>query len=343
MPADSIMEYERLIGDLKAKRFKPIYLLHGDESYFIDQIVDYIENNALNDMEKAFNQSILYARDIEIGDVIESARRYPMMASHQVIIVKEAQVYKKLDDFEAYFENPVPTTILVIAVKGKKVDGRSKLYKLAQKYVSFESKKLYEDSELPRWIRHYFKDRKKEISESNCMLIADHVGSDLSKLANELDKLLINVENETEISEVLIEQQIGISKDFNVFELMSAIAHRNSKRVFFINHHLSSNKDFSIIPLLTQFNSFFMKAIIMKQQNIRDQKAMAAMGVRFPQSKEYEKLLANYGVLELEKIIALVAEYDLKSKGYNQNNVDDSELMKEFLFKILYRPHLEPM
>jgi DNA polymerase-3 subunit delta len=175
------------------------------------------------------------------------------------------------------------------------------------------------------------------------MLIADHVGSDLSKIANELDKLLINTENESDISETLIEQQIGISKEFNVFELMSAIANRNSKRVFYINHHLSGNKDFSIIPLLTQFNSFFMKAIIMKQQNIRDQKAMAALGVRFPQSREYEKLLANYGVQDLERIMALVAEYDLKSKGFNQNGIEDKELMKELLFKILYRPQLEPM
>jgi DNA polymerase III subunit delta len=343
VPADSIMEYERLFGELKAKRFKPIYLLHGDEAYFIDQIVDYIEQHALNEMEKAFNLSILYAKDVEISQVIESAKRYPMMANHQVIIVKEAQFFKKIDEFESYFEHPVPTTILVIAVKGKKVDGRSKLYKLAQKHVCFEAKKLYEDSELPRWIKQYLKAHQKDISDANCMLIADHVGSDLSKVANELDKLLINTENESEISEALIEQQIGISKEFNVFELMGALAHRNSKRVFYINHHLSGNKEFSIIPLLTQMNSFFMKAIVMKQQNIRDQKAMAAIGVRFPQSRDYEKLLANYGVLELEHIMKLISEYDLKSKGFNQSSVEDSELMKELLFKILYRPQLEPM
>jgi DNA polymerase-3 subunit delta len=325
------MEYERLFGELKAKRFKPIYLLHGEEAYFIDQIVDYIEQHALNEMEKAFNLSILYAKDLEISQVVESARRYPMMANHQVIIVKEAQFFKKLDDFEPYFEQPVPTTILVVAVKGKKVDGRSKLYKLAQKHVCFEAKKLYEDSELPRWIKQYLKAHQKEISDANCMLIADHVGSDLSKVANELDKLLINTENESEISEALIEQQIGISKEFNVFELMSALAHRNAKRVFYINHHLIGNKEFSIIPLLTQMNSFFMKAIVMKQHHIRDQKAMAAIGVRFPQSRDYEKLLANFGV------------YDLKSKGFNQTQVEDSELMKELLFKILYRPQLEPM
>lgn len=341
MPADSIMEYEKLINELKGKKFKPVYLLHGDESYFIDEIVNYIEEHALTEMEKAFNLSVLYARDIEINAVIESARRFPMMANHQVIIVKEAQAYKKLDDFEAYFEKPVPTTILVIAVKGKKVDGRSKLFKAAQKYVCFEAKKLYEDSELPRWIKQFLKAKGKEISEANCMLIADHLGSDLSKVANELNKLLLNTEGVSEIDEGLITEFIGVSKEFNVFELMSALAHRNNRRVFYINHHICGNKDFSIIPLLTQFNNFFMKAVIMKQQNIRDVKGMMALGVRFPQAKEYEKLLSNFSLNELENTMALIAEYDLKSKGFNQIGAGDAELMKELLFKILYRPSLE--
>lgn len=237
MPADSIMEYEKLVAELKSRRFQPIYLLHGEEAYFIDEVVNFIEQHALNDMEKAFNQTILYARDVEVAAVMESARRFPMMANHQVIIVKEAQAFKKLDDFESYFEKPVPTTILVIAIKGKKVDGRSKLFRLAQKYVCFESKKLYEETELPRWIRQYLKSKKLEISEPNAVLIADHVGSDLSKVANELDKLAINMEGGGEVTEAMIMDQIGISKEFNVFELMSALAHRNNKRIFYINHH----------------------------------------------------------------------------------------------------------
>jgi DNA polymerase-3 subunit delta len=340
VPADNIQEYAKINHDLKAKKFQPVYLLHGEESYFIDEIVNYIENNALTEGERAFNQTIFYAKDIEINAVLDNARRYPMMSNYQVIIVKEAQGYKKLDDFEPYFDNPVPSTILVICVKGKKVDGRSKLYKVSKKYVNFESKKLYEDSELPRWIKQHLKERGMEISESNCILIAEHVGSDLSKIANELEKLLINKGELTEVNEAMIEKYIGISKEFNVFELLSALAHRNTKRSFYINYHMSSAKDFSIIPLLTQFNSFFMKGVVIKQTQVRDQKGMMAMGIGFRQVKDFEKLTANYSLAELEKAMSLVAEYDLKSKGLNQTSVADSELMKELLFKIFYRPSL---
>ncbi len=340
MPADSIQEYAKIIQDLKAKKFYPIYLLYGEETFFIDEIADYIEANVLTDAEKAFNQTILYAKDIEISAVLENARRYPMMANHQVIIVKEAQGYKKLDDFEPYFEKPVPSTVLVICVKGKKVDGRSKLYKLSKKFVSYESKRLYEDSELPRWIKQFLGERGLQISDSNCMLIADHVGSDLSKVANELQKLIINKGELSEVNEQMIEKYIGVSKDFNVFELLSAIAHRNTKRTFYINHHMSSAKDFSIIPLLSQFNSFFMKGVVLKQTQVKDQKGMMAQGIGFRQIKDFEKLLSNFNLLELERSMALVAEYDLKSKGVNQTMVGDQELMKELLFKIFYRPGL---
>ncbi|MDP1728402.1 MAG: DNA polymerase III subunit delta [Bacteroidota bacterium] len=340
MPADNLQEYAKIMQDLKAKRFQPVYLLYGEESYFIDEISDYIELNALTESEKAFNQSVLYARDIEINNVLENARRFPMMANYQVIILKEAQGYKKLDDFEPYFEKPVPSTILVINIKGKKIDGRSKLFKLSKKYVSFESKKLYEDSELPKWIKQNLAENGLGISDTNAMLIADHLGSDLAKVANEIQKLLINRGDQTEVTEAMIEKYIGVSKEFNVFELLSAVAHRNGKRIFYISHHMSNNKDFSIIPLLAQFNSFFIKGLVLKQKNLRDQKGMMSLGIGFRQIRDYEKLLANYNSAEMEKIIALVAEYDLKSKGVNQNTVDDIDLMKEFLFNILLRPEL---
>lgn len=338
MPADSIQEYSKIISDLKARKFYPVYLLHGEESYFIDEIVSIIENTALTESERAFNQTIFYAKDVEINSVVEAARRYPMMANYQVIVVKEAQGYKKLDDFEAYFENPVPTTILVVSVKGKKVDGRSKLYKASKKHISFESKKLYEDSELPAWIKKFLQERGLKINDTNCLLIADHLGSDLSKVANELEKLLINKGDSAEVDEAMIQKHIGVSKDFNVFELMTALAQRNGKRIFYINHHMSSAKDFSIIPLLAQFNSFFMKGVVLKQTGVKDQKSMMAMGIGFRQIKDFEKLQGNYSMAELEKAMALVAEYDLKSKGVNQTMVGDAELMKELLFKILYRP-----
>jgi DNA polymerase-3 subunit delta len=340
VPSDNQLAYSKIINDLKSRKFYPVYILHGEEPYFIDEITGYLEKNVLTEAEKAFNQTVFYAKDIEIGSIIEAAKRYPMMASHQVIIVKEAQGFKKLDELDTYLENPVPSTILVLSFKGKKIDGRTKLAKSGKHHFCFESKKLYEDSELPRWIKQYLTEGGLGISELNCALIADHVGNDLSKVVNELDKLLINKGDYSEVNESMIEKHIGISKDFNVFELLTAIAYRNTKRAFFINHHLSSAKDFSIIPLLAQFNSFFMKGVVLKQTQVKDQKGMMSMGIGFRQIKDYEKLIANYTLNEMEIIMGLIAEYDLKSKGVNQVPVNDQELMKELLFKVFYRKEL---
>lgn len=340
MPSDNQLAYSKIINDLKSKKFYPVYVLHGEEPYFIDEISDYIEKHALTDAEKAFNQTVFYAKDVELCSIIEAAKRYPMMANHQVIIVKEAQGFKKLDELDNYIDNPVPSTILVLCFKGKKIDGRTKLAKSGKHHYCFESKKLYEDSELPRWIKQYLNEGGLGVSDLNCSLIADHVGSDLSKVVNELDKILINKGDFTELTEAMIEKYIGISKDFNVFELLTAIAFRNTKRAFFINHHMSSAKDFSIIPLLAQFNGFFMKGVVLKQSQIRDQKGMLSLGIGYRQIKDYEKLLANFSLSELEYVMSLVAEYDLKSKGVNQVVVDDQELMKELLFKIFHRKEL---
>ncbi|MFY8020825.1 MAG: DNA polymerase III subunit delta [Bacteroidia bacterium] len=335
MPADSLQDFQKITQELKARKFQPIYLLYGEEPYFIDEISNFIEEHALNEMEKAFNQTILYAKDVEIAQVLESARRFPMMASHQVIIVKEAQNWKKLDELDSYFEKPVPTTILVICIKGKKVDGRSKLYKLSKKYVSFEAKKLYEDNELPKWIIQQVHIKGFEISEHNALLIADFIGSDLSRIKNEIEKLIINKDRDKEIGQDEIENFIGVSKEFNTFELLSALATKNTKRVFYINHHMSDKKDFSIIPLLAMMNSYFAKALAFKQGGIKDSRSMMSTGMNPKQAKDYERLLVNYSQASIEKILGIVSEYDLKSKGVNQNAIGDVELMKELLFKII--------
>jgi DNA polymerase-3 subunit delta len=335
MPADNILEFQKIIQELKTRKFQPIYLLYGEEPYFIDEIQNFIEDHTLTEAEKAFNQTILYGKDVEIPTVLEHARRFPMMASHQVIIVKEAQNWKKLDDLEPYFEKPVPTTILVISVKGKKVDGRSKLFKLSKKYVSFEAKKLYEDNELPKWIIQQVHSKGFKISEHNAALIADFVGSDLNRIKNEIDKLILNKDKDKEIGQDEIENFIGVSKEFNTFELLSALATKNTKRLFYINHHMSDKKDFSIIPLLAMMNSYFIKALGLKQNGVKDSRSIMSSGMNPKQAKDYERLLVNYSQSSIEKIIGIVAEYDLKSKGVNQNAVGDVELMKELLFKIL--------
>jgi len=335
MPPDNNQDYQKIIQELKARKFQPVYLLHGEEPYFIDEISNFIEEHALTEMEKAFNQTILYGKDAEIPLVIESARRFPMMASHQVIIVKEAQNWKKLDELEPYFQKPVPTTILVICVKGKKVDGRTNLFKLAKKYVNFEAKKLYEDNELPKWIIQLVHSKGFEISEHNAALIADFIGSDLSRIKNEIEKLILNKDKDKEIGQDEIESYIGVSKEFNTFELLSAIATKNTKRVFYINHHMSDKKAFSIIPLLAMMNSYFAKALGFKQGGIKDSRSIMSTGVNPKQAKDYERLLVIYSQSSIERILGIVAEYDLKSKGVNLTSVDDVELMKELLFKIL--------
>jgi DNA polymerase-3 subunit delta len=201
------------------------------------------------------------------------------------------------------------------------------------------TKKMY-DSQLPEWVNQMVASHKLTIAPKALHLLVDHIGNDLSRLQNEVEKLAVNLAGRKNITEDDIEKYIGVSKDFNVFELLTAVAQRNTKRAFFINHHLSGTKEFSIIPLLSQFNSFFMKGVVLKQTQVKDQKGMMALGIGFRQIKDYEKLLANFNMHELENTMALVAEYDLKSKGVNQSTTNDQELMKEFLFRVFYRPGL---
>ncbi len=335
MPAENLQEFHKIIQDLKSGKTAPIYLLHGEETYFVDEIASYIEHHALNEMEKAFNQHVFYAKDVEIGQVIEASRRFPMMANHQVVIVKEAQNWRQIDDLLPYFEHPVPSTILVICYKGKKVDGRSKLLKISKKFVSFESKKLYEESELPKWISNLVKTKGFAIDDQNTLLIADFIGNDLNRINNELDKLIINKAQDKQITQQDIENYIGISKEFNTFELIKAIAQKNARKVFHINHHLSNKKEFSIIPFLAMLNGYVTKSCDLKQRGLKDQKSIMSAGVNFMQAKDYEHFLQHYSLTGLYAILSLIAAFDLRSKGVDQNALSDMELMKEFLFNVL--------
>lgn len=328
------IDFQKIMQDLKSKRFAPIYILSGDEFYFIDELSDYIEKNALTDAEKGFNQMVVYAKDTEIKQVVESARRFPMMANYQVIILKEAQVYKNLDDFEQYFEKPVPSTILVISLKGKKLDKRTKLYKFASKHIIFESKKLYEN-QLPKWIMKYLSDKGFSINEKSAALIADSLGSDLSKISNELEKLLINKNKDKTITDADVEANIGISREFNSFELISAICARNTARSFYINQRLSKSKEFSIIPFLTQLCNLLSKSYILSKSKASEKKAIEmALGLNYFQAQDVSNAIKNYTSDKIERMLRLCAEYDLKSKGIGSATNSDSALMQELLVKI---------
>jgi len=332
--SESNLDYHKILQDLKGKRFAPIYVLTGDEFYFIDEISDFIEKNALTESEKGFNQMVVYAKDTEIRQVVESAKRFPMMANYQVIILKEAQLYKNLDDFEQYFEKPVPSTILVINLKGKKMDKRTKLYKLASKHIVFESKKLY-DNQLPKWIIKYLADKGFSINEKSAALIADSLGSDLNKISNELEKLLINKTSDKVITEADVESNIGISREFNSFELISAICARNTARSFYINQRLSKAKDFSIIPFLSQLTNLLSKSYILSKAQASEKKAIEnALGLSYYQAQDASNMVRNYTSDRIERMLRLCAEYDLKSKGIGTSNNSDTALMQELLVKI---------
>jgi DNA polymerase-3 subunit delta len=329
-------QYGKIMQDLKAKRFAPIYILHGEETFFVDAISSYIEQHALSESEKGFNQTIFYAKDVDPNQVIEAARRFPMMADKQVIIVKEAQGFKNLEGFEKYLVKPVPSTILVIAVKGKKIDKRTKFYKEAAKHVVFESAKLYEKDLMP-WIKNYVVTEGYTIGDKSVQIIADSLGNDLSKISNELDKLFINKSGgDKNISDKDIETYIGISKDFNSFELLSAIADKNSQRAFKIGHQLAKAKDFSIIPFVAVLSGMFSKGYIIKKTNTTDKNTiMRAFGLNYFSADDYVNLVKKFSLSEIEKVISICSQYDLKSKGINSVAMTNQEMLKEILIKIL--------
>ncbi len=332
--SDSILDYNKIIHDLKNKKFAPIYIFSGEEFYFIDELSYYIEKHALTDAEKGFNQTIFYAKDATIKQVVESAKRYPMMAQYQVIIVKEAQGYKSLEDFEQYFEKPVPSTILVINLKGKKLDKRTKIYKAASKHVVYESKALNEN-QLPKWIIKYLADKGFSINEKSANLIANSLGSDLGKISMELEKLFINKTNDKIITEADIEANIGISREFNIFELIATICTRNTARSFYINNKLSRTKEFSIIPFLTQLNSLLSKSYVLSKLQASERSAIEkGLGLNYYQAQDAANLIKNYSSDKIERMLRLCAEYDLKSKGINTATNQDVALMQELLVKI---------
>lgn len=333
--AAAASDFNSIMSQLKAGKYAPVYYLYGDEHYFIDEVSNYIEHHVLNDGEKGFNQTVLYGKDSDVRTIVSNARRFPMMAPYQVIIVKEAQTLKELDEFEAYFEKPVPSTILVICNKSSKLDKRTKFYKALAKHVIFESKKLY-DNQLPPFIEAYLKSKGFKISARAVQLIADSLGADLGKICNELDKLIINKHDEKEITDTDVELKIGISREFNIFELIGAVALKNSARAFHIAHHMGKAKDFSIIATLINMNTFFNKAYLVKQSKVKDRSEIQKQfGFNYYQAGDYVNAITRYSSQELEKCIRILHEYDLKSKGVNNISATPEELLKEVLIKIL--------
>ena len=333
--------YESILSDLSEGKFAPLYILMGEESYFIDKITDFIAQNALREEERDFNQTVCFGSDVSAAAVADMARRYPMMAERQVVIVKEAQNIKQWDQLEQYFEKPQPTTVLVIAYKNGTIDGRKKTLTKAQNAgaVIFESKKLYE-RDLPVFIVDYLKRHQATIDQKSCLMIAEHIGSDLSRLTSELDKVCLSMpEGSRHITPEVVEEQIGVSKDFNGFEFRSAIANRDILKANRILKYFDSNPKsggpFMLIPLLFNFFQNLMLAHYAPQKT--DSGVAQFLDLRSAWgAKEYMIGLRNYSGMKTMQIIQEIRETDAKSKGLDNPNTPVGDLMKELVFFILH-------
>jgi DNA polymerase-3 subunit delta len=331
------MSAEKIISEWKIKAYKPIYWLEGDEPYFIDKIVEYAEHKILSESEASFNLTVFYGRDADWASVVTACRRYPMFAEKQVVLLKEAQQMKDIDKLESYVENPLPSTVFVVSYKDKKVDGRTNFAKvLKKKGEVLTTKKLY-DNQLPEWTKDMVRGKGYDITPQALRLLVDHIGNDLNRLENEVDKVWLNLGSTKLIDEVAIEKYVGISKEFNVFELQDAIARKDFAKAIRIIQYFSSNpKAAPIQMILPALYNFFSKLYIMFGLNSTDERSVAsALGVNPFFAKDYIGASRNYDFRNTEKTLLLLHEYNLRSIGVNDSGTSDGELMKELVIKII--------
>ncbi|MEL7589225.1 MAG: DNA polymerase III subunit delta [Prolixibacteraceae bacterium] len=332
------MEYEEIIANLKKKIYHPIYFLMGEETYFIDQISDYIAGHVLTKTEQDFNQYILYGKDADADTIITYARRFPMMANHQVIIVREAQNIKKIEDLEPYVNNPLKSTILVINYKYKTLDRRKNFTRnIAKKGVLFESKKIYENK-LPGWINTYLAEKQYAIEPQASAMLAEYLGTDLSKVSNELDKLIISLPKQTRINPDHVEKNIGISKDFNIFELQNALGERNILKSNQIITYFAANPGSNPLPkTISTLYFYFMKILTYHFLEDKSQNSVAsALQVSPFFVNTYVAAARQYPIRKVVEIMSILREFDMKSKGMGNVSSDMADLQKEMIYKILH-------
>ena len=331
-------EVVHIIDDIKKGNLKPIYFLMGEEPYYIDKISEYIENNVLDEAEKGFNQVVMYGRDVSMEEVVSSAKRFPMMSEHQVIIVKEAQdLARSIDKLESYAENPQPSTVLVFNYKYKKLDKRKKVTKaIAKNGLVFESKKLYEN-QVADWIRRVLGGKKFNIEPKAAQMLVEFLGTDLSKISNELDKLTSVLPAETIINATHVEDNIGISKDFNNFELRKAVGVRDIvKANRIINYFCQNPKSNPLVVTISLLNSFFVQ--LLSYHGLKDKsKASVAktLGVNPYFVDDYAMASRNYPMRKVSQNIGFLRDADVRSKGVGANQ-SQSDILKELLFKLMH-------
>lgn len=327
----------KIVNDIKNGHIKPIYFLMGDEPYYIDKLSDYIEQNILTEEEKGFNQTVFYGRDVTVEDIMSTSRRYPMMAERQVVIVKEAQdLAKTIEKLESYVGNPMPSTVLVFCYKYKTLDKRKKVAKLIEKNgLVYESKKLY-DNQVGQWITRVLQGKGYTIEPKANAMLVEFLGTDLSKINNELEKLQIILPKGTQITSKHVEENIGFSKDYNAFELLKAIGHRNQFKSYQIAQYFADNpKDNPIVKTTGMVFGFFVNLLQyhgLKDRNPKNVAAVLKVNAYF--IKDYDVALKNFPMKKVSQIVAALRDVDLKSKGVGATNMEHSDLLKEMLVKI---------
>ena len=331
--------FDDIISDLRKRIYKPVYFLAGDEPYYIDIITDFIAEKVLTEEERAFNQVVIYGEETSVNSIIETSRRFPMMASHQVVIVKEAQSLKKIDDLAIYLEKPLLSTILVFNYKYKVIDKRTKLARMLETQgVYFESMRL-RDYQVPPWIERYLMTKGIKINPDASAMLTEFLGTDLHKITNELDKLLITIPaGKPVITTALIEKNIGISKDFNNFELQKAIGEKNIFKANMIVKYFSENPNDNPVTLtIASLFSLFTKILTYHYLTDRSKNNVASVLKIHPFFvKDYEVSAMKYGPSKTIQIISLLRTYDLRTKGFGDAGTDAGDLLKELVYKILH-------
>ena len=333
------MSAEQILNEWSRKTYKPVYWLEGEEPYYIDKLTQFAEHHILPADQSSFNLSVFYGRDAKVDEVINACKRYPMFHEIQVVVLKEAQQMRDLDKLETYISNPLGSTIFVVAHKEKKVDGRSKLSKiLKNKAEVLSTKKLY-DNELPEWVSSMIKTKSLDIQSKALHMLVGHIGNDLQRIENEVDKLSINLQGRKQITEDDIENFIGISKEFNIFELQAAIVNRDLPVALNIINYFSSNPKAAPIQLvLPTLFSFFSKLYIASSIGSKDEYSLsAALGVKGFFVKQYIQAMQRYNYTDIEKVLILLQHYNLMSIGIGRVNLDDASMLKEMVAKIVMR------
>ncbi|GAC1430056.1 MAG: DNA polymerase III subunit delta [Chitinophagaceae bacterium] len=331
------MSAEKILNDWKKKIFRPVYWLEGEEDYYIDQVMSYAEHHILNESEAGFNLTVFYGKDAVWADIVNACMRYPMFAEKQVVLLKEAQQMRDIDKLETYIANPLSSTIFVVSYKEKKVDGRSKLAKLLkEKGELLSTKKLYEN-QLPGWVSNLADSKGYSLSQKALMLLVEHVGNDLPRINNEIEKLAVNLGERKKITEDDIEKYIGVSKEYNVFELQDALAKKDLARSMRIIGYFESNPKAAPIQLvLPAIYNYFAKVFSIFGMNDKSENAVKSLFYNnIFAARQALDTLKNYGYEGVEKTILLLHHYNLRSLGVNDTGTADASLLKELAVKML--------